>query len=292
VREDVLWVGRGFRTNQEGIDQLNEILKKKKKIKVVSFDLPYHEGLFFMIIIRYFIWWHIDQILWIYIGPKSCLHLQSLISFPSPHLIVIYPPLCSNEMVDEMNKMVNETNHELMMKDDEMVEVIEVDEMEFRAMGTNILGLGWLFWINEKRDWWLIFHLIHSRIYHLPFHWLISSYHLTISSSPINIKIGLRDGCIMLDDKKLDRIAHEIERRHVIVKRFCCVREISLSFISQSTISSSHNLSHNLQSHNLPSYDQISVSQSTISSDHVIVDLTDLIYVIRQRGGRLVSQKW
>ena len=41
--------------------------------------------------------------------------------------------------------MVNETNHELMMKDDEMVEVIEVDEMEFRAMGTNILGLGWLF---------------------------------------------------------------------------------------------------------------------------------------------------
>jgi len=74
----------------------------------------------------------------------------------------------------------------------------------------------------------------------------------------------------MLDDKKLDRIAHEIERRHVIVKRFCCVREISLSFISQSTISSSHNLSHNLQSHNLPSYDQISVSQSTISSDHLI----------------------
>ena len=55
MREDVLWVGRGFRTNQEGIDQLTEILKKKKDIRVVSFDLPYHEGLFFMIIIRYFI---------------------------------------------------------------------------------------------------------------------------------------------------------------------------------------------------------------------------------------------
>jgi len=72
---DTLWldhetlaVGRGFRTNAEGVRQLRGLLEPLG-VTVLDFDLPY------------------------FTGPEACLHLLSLISPVDVDLAVAYPPL-------------------------------------------------------------------------------------------------------------------------------------------------------------------------------------------------------
>ncbi len=72
---DTIWldnktlvVGRGIRTNQSGIDQLADILKRHD-ISVLSFDLPLWDG------------------------EESCLHLMSMISPLADDLYLVHAPL-------------------------------------------------------------------------------------------------------------------------------------------------------------------------------------------------------
>jgi N-dimethylarginine dimethylaminohydrolase len=64
--EGTLAVGIGFRTNREGVRQLQEALPN---VAVLPFELPYHTG------------------------PEACLHLLSLISIVDERLAAAYPPL-------------------------------------------------------------------------------------------------------------------------------------------------------------------------------------------------------
>ena len=68
LNERELAVGRGFRTNQQGIDQLSELLIPQG-IEVSPFDLPCYQG------------------------AEACLHLLSVISPLSERLALIYRPL-------------------------------------------------------------------------------------------------------------------------------------------------------------------------------------------------------
>ena len=66
--ETTLVVGRGFRTNQLGIEQIKEILEPRG-VKVFSFDLPF------------------------YTGAAACLHLMSLISLVDTKAALVVMPL-------------------------------------------------------------------------------------------------------------------------------------------------------------------------------------------------------
>lgn len=106
---DMLWlddhtlvIGRGFRTNQSGIDQIYQALQPYG-VDVVQVDLPY------------------DQ------GQHACLHLQSLISLIDDHLAVVYLkylPVAFVEMLQERN-----------------ISWITVSEKEYVSMAPNILAI-------------------------------------------------------------------------------------------------------------------------------------------------------
>lgn len=107
---DCLWldsrtiaVGRGYRTNTEGIRQLAEIVRPHG-IEVLTVDLPH---------------WH---------GPDECLHLLSLISMLDERLAVVYLPLLAAEFV----KLLHARG----------IELIEVPDEEFATQGPNVLALG------------------------------------------------------------------------------------------------------------------------------------------------------
>jgi dimethylargininase len=100
--QNTLVVGRGYRTNQEGIEQIRQILKPYN-ISVLSFDLPY------------------DQ------GREACLHLQSLISLVDDKTAVIYPKLLPVAFM----QLLQEKGFSL----------IEVPEEEYLTMATNILAI-------------------------------------------------------------------------------------------------------------------------------------------------------
>jgi N-dimethylarginine dimethylaminohydrolase len=68
VDANTLAVGRGVRTNQDGIQQLSDLLSPKD-IEVFGFDLPL---------------WH---------GEEACLHLMSVISPLADDLALVYAPL-------------------------------------------------------------------------------------------------------------------------------------------------------------------------------------------------------
>ncbi len=68
VDDRTLAVGRGFRSNDDGIRQLRAILDEQG-IDVVAFDLPW------------------------YLGPAACLHLMSLVSALDHDLALVHLPL-------------------------------------------------------------------------------------------------------------------------------------------------------------------------------------------------------
>lgn len=106
---DTLWidgrtlaVGRGYRTNADGIRQLSIILGEIG-VEVLPFDLPH---------------WH---------GEAECMHLMSLISPVAGDLAVVYPSLMAVSLVE----MLRDRNWRF----------VEVPDGEFGSMGCNVLAL-------------------------------------------------------------------------------------------------------------------------------------------------------
>jgi dimethylargininase len=100
---DTLAVGRGFRTNAEGVRQLRALLSPRG-VTVLDFDLPF------------------------FTGPEACLHLLSLISPVDLDLAVAYPPLMPTALWAELERRG--------------VRLLEVPEEEFlHTQATNVLAV-------------------------------------------------------------------------------------------------------------------------------------------------------
>jgi N-dimethylarginine dimethylaminohydrolase len=100
--ETTLAVGRGYRTNDEGIRQLREILGKG--VDVIVAPLPH---------------WH---------GPADVFHLMSILSPIDRDLALVYSPLMPVPF------------RELLIS--RGLDLIEVPDEEFESMGCNVLALG------------------------------------------------------------------------------------------------------------------------------------------------------
>ena len=100
--ERTLAVGRGYRTNDDGVRQLRALLAPSG-IEVLPVDLPH---------------WR---------GPGECLHLMSLISPVADRLAVVYLPLMAVPFVEELQRRE--------------WSVIEVPDEEFETLGCNVLTL-------------------------------------------------------------------------------------------------------------------------------------------------------
>lgn len=100
--EKTLAVGRGFRTNEAGFQQLGEALAPLD-VTVIPVHLPY------------------------YTGPQACLHLMSFISLVADDLAVVYSPL----MTVPFWQLLQGRG----------VQFVEVPEAEFNTMGPNVLAL-------------------------------------------------------------------------------------------------------------------------------------------------------
>lgn len=106
---DLLWLdektlvaGCGFRTNREGIEQLQEILRPLG-VRVIAYDLPY---------------WN---------GPGEVLHLMSFISLLDSDLAVVYKrllPVAFYRLLQERG-----------------VQLVEIPEEEFPTQACNVLAL-------------------------------------------------------------------------------------------------------------------------------------------------------
>ena len=98
---DTLAVGRGFRTNDEGVRQLRKLLAPLG-VRVLDYDLPF------------------------FTGPEACLHLLSLISPVDVDLAVAYPPLMPTAFWSELQRRG--------------VRLLKVPEEEFaHTQATNVL---------------------------------------------------------------------------------------------------------------------------------------------------------
>jgi N-dimethylarginine dimethylaminohydrolase len=107
---DTLWiddatlaVGRGYRSNREGIAQLQSILDPLG-VSVVAYDLAHYHG------------------------PGECLHLMSFISPVGEKLAVVYLPLMPVQLVEDLQERG--------------WKFIEVPDDEFEPMACNVLALG------------------------------------------------------------------------------------------------------------------------------------------------------
>ena len=100
--ERTLAVGRGYRTNQAGIEQLRSLLRDLG-VEVIGVDLPH---------------WR---------GPGECLHLLSLISPLAPDLAVVYLPLLATSFVELLR--------------DRGWRLVEVPDEEFDSLACNVLAL-------------------------------------------------------------------------------------------------------------------------------------------------------
>jgi N-dimethylarginine dimethylaminohydrolase len=100
---DTLAVGRGFRTNAEGVRQLRSLLAPLG-VTVVGYDLPY------------------------FTGPEACLHLLSLVSPIDVDLAVAYPALMPTAFWAELRRRG--------------IRLLEVPEEEFlHTQATNVLAV-------------------------------------------------------------------------------------------------------------------------------------------------------
>lgn len=75
--DTTLAVGRGFRTNQAGIDQMAALLEPDG-IRLEVYDLPYH------------------------LGPEACLHLMSMVSALDSDLALVHAPLMPTALYERM----------------------------------------------------------------------------------------------------------------------------------------------------------------------------------------------
>ena len=97
-----LAIGRGYRTNQEAIDQITELLRPSG-IAVERFDLPH------------------DQ------GPEYCLHLMSVVSPVREDLAVVYPQLAPVALLQALRSRG--------------IEMISVPEEDYHSLGCNVLTI-------------------------------------------------------------------------------------------------------------------------------------------------------
>jgi N-dimethylarginine dimethylaminohydrolase len=107
---DIVWlddrtllVGRGYRTNRAGIDQLRSLLAPYQ-IEVIPAPLPHGSG------------------------PSACLHLMSLLSMLDEHTILVDLPWLAAETVE----LLRARNFRL----------IQIDDSERDTMACNVLSLG------------------------------------------------------------------------------------------------------------------------------------------------------
>jgi len=96
-----LLVGRGYRTNDDGIEQTRTFLGDG--IDVIAFDLPHAEG------------------------PEACLHLMSFISPLDHDLAVVYLPMMPVRLVELLRERG--------------IGLVEVPDEEFDTQGPNVLAL-------------------------------------------------------------------------------------------------------------------------------------------------------
>lgn len=96
-----LLVGRSYRTNDAGIEQIGALLGSG--VDVVWFDLPHH------------------------LGPDACLHLMSFISLLDRDLAVVFLPMVPVRLLD--------------LLEEREIDLVEVPEEEFDSQGPNVLAL-------------------------------------------------------------------------------------------------------------------------------------------------------
>ena len=102
--EQTLLVGRGYRTNDAGVEALREALREAlPAVQVLAFDLPHLHG------------------------PSEVLHLMSLISPLDDDLAVAYLPLLPVRLVELLAERG--------------VQLVGVPDEEFETMGPNVLAL-------------------------------------------------------------------------------------------------------------------------------------------------------
>jgi N-dimethylarginine dimethylaminohydrolase len=107
---DIVWldaktllIGNGYRTNQEGIEQIRQMLSPHN-VEVLSASLPYGTG------------------------PSACLHLMSLMSMLDEQTILVDVPWLAVETVN----LLRARNFQL----------IEIDDSERETLACNVLALG------------------------------------------------------------------------------------------------------------------------------------------------------
>ncbi len=102
IDENTLAIGRGYRTNDEGIRQLGELLKGLIK-ELIVVPLPHWKG------------------------PDDVFHLMSILSPLDDNLALVYSPL-----------MPVTLREALLARD---IELVEVPDEEFESMGCNVLSV-------------------------------------------------------------------------------------------------------------------------------------------------------
>jgi N-dimethylarginine dimethylaminohydrolase len=102
IDEDTLGIARGYRTNQEGIEQVKRLLKDHVE-EVIVMDSPHFRG------------------------PSDVFHLMSVYSPVDTKKAVVYSPLMSVPFRQELVKRG--------------VQLIEVPEKEFDTLGCNVLAI-------------------------------------------------------------------------------------------------------------------------------------------------------
>jgi arginine deiminase len=97
-----LLVGRGFRTNADGIQRLSELLRPLK-VNVIPVELPYWKG------------------------PGEVLHLMSFISLVDDNLAVVYRKLMPVPLFE--------------LLDERGVQFVDVPDEEYESLGCNVLAV-------------------------------------------------------------------------------------------------------------------------------------------------------
>ncbi|GAA4830668.1 dimethylarginine dimethylaminohydrolase family protein [Saccharopolyspora rosea] len=99
---ETLLVGRSYRTNDEGIRQIAELVEPEG-VRVTSVDVPH------------------DQ------GPEHVLHLMSFLSPLAPDLAAVHLPLAPVRLVEELHARG--------------VTIVPVDDAEYATMACNVLAV-------------------------------------------------------------------------------------------------------------------------------------------------------
>ena len=102
INKKIIAVGTGYRTNNEGIKQLKQILSNTVE-QVISVPLPH---------------WN---------GPNDCLHLMSNLSPIDNDLFLVYSRLLPVQFLEQLQKY--------------NIELIDVPDKEYYTMGCNVLAL-------------------------------------------------------------------------------------------------------------------------------------------------------